>query len=126
MSVNPERGEIELELGGATYVLRPTFEARAAFEKATGLSLVQLAQTAADGSMPLDNAAIVVTECVKAWGKAENVTSAAGANVRRIGELIYEADGGLMIVLKRLQIMLILAATGGYTASGFPKPKPEK
>lgn len=114
---NEHRGEIDLTLGGKTYVLRPSFQAIAAFEKATGLSLVQLTDAARLGSMSLQGASAVATECINA--AAEREMDKIGAE--RCAELIYEADGGLFIVQKKLAVMLSLAATGGYSASGVRK-----
>lgn len=119
---NEKRGEIDLELAGESYVLRPSYEAIQAFEAQTGKSLIELAQAAGDGTMSLANAAIVATECIKAWGKATDNTTARAVNVRRIGELIFEAPGGLMVTLKKLEILLFMAATGGVTSAGELKP----
>lgn len=119
---NEKRGEIELELAGVSFVLRPSFEAIQAFETQTGKSLIELAQAAGEGTMSLANAAIVATECIKAWGKATDNMTARAVNVRRIGELIFESPGGLMVTLKKLEILLFMAATGGVTSAGELKP----
>lgn len=133
MTANKERGEVSLELEpGFEYVLRPTFEARAEFEDKTGLSLIQLANAAGDGSMTVRQAAAIVTACVKARAKTAtdadepHIKAASRVSEARIGELIYEMEGGLMVALLRLYQMLAWAASGQYTAQGMPKPgKPE-
>lgn len=124
-SVRPhvsERGEVALKLDGQDFVLRPSHEAIVEFEALTGQGLMQLARAALDGSMRLGVASLIVTECVKAWGRATNSTSAQGVNAARIAELILEADGGYHVALTTVAGMLSLATTGGYTASGELKP----
>jgi len=118
---NAVRGEVALTLDGEEFVLRPTYDAIVAFEDATGRGLVTLAQSASDGSMRLPEAAAIVTACVRAWGQVTGNTGARGVNAKRIGELILETKGGLMVVLIRLAAMLLHAASGGYTASGEVK-----
>ena len=113
------RGEIDIAFAGETFVLRPTREAIRTFERLTGKSLLQLAEAAGAGSMVTDDMAAVVTECIKAWGKATGNATAQRVNADRIGDLLQEY--GILIAVKRLELMLFLAATGGYTASGEPK-----
>ncbi len=119
MNANPERGEIDVDLEGVPHVLRPSFEAQVAIERQSGRSIEQLAQAAGDGSMTLEQAAIVVTECVKAHGRATGDAARSGYSAERVGECIVET--GKLIVAKRLELLLYLAATGGYTAKGEAK-----
>lgn len=80
---------------------------------------------AADGSLRLGEASILVTEFVKAWGASggeqpsDAQKVARAINARRIKELVYEF--GLYGVLPRLAIVLSRAASGGVTASGEEK-----
>ncbi len=120
-AANEHRGEIDMVLGGKTYVLRPSFQAIAAFERATGLSLIQLTDAARLGSLSMSGAQAVVTECINAAAKRDLDKVAP----ERVGELIYEADGGLFIAQKRLAALLSLASTGGYTAAGERKDPPK-
>ena len=121
-SANLERGEIEVELEGVPHVLTPSYEAQVAIERQTGRSIEQLAQAAGDGSLSLEQAAIVVTECVKAHGRAIKDQTLQGYNARRVGECIVET--GRLIVAKRLELLLFLAITGGYTAKGEVRTPP--
>lgn len=116
-----ERGEIALVLDGQSYVLRPSYEAIEAFETATGKGLLELARGAVEGSLRLGETAQVVTECVRAWGRAVGNTGARGANAVTIAGLIIESDGGLVHVSRILGGVLSLAVTGGYTAQGEVK-----
>lgn len=121
MTANATRGEVSLELEGAEYVLRPSYEAISAFETQTNRSLIDLARAAGDGELKLSESAIIVTECIKAHGRATDDKALAAFNAARVGELILQADGGLLIAMKRLELLLFMAATGGYTGSGEVK-----
>jgi hypothetical protein len=114
------RGEIDLELGGSKFVLRPSRDAIRAFEKTTKRALIQLAGDADDNALTIDAAAEIITECVKAWGKANNDELALGVNPKKIGDLVME--NGLLQTNKVLALLLFLAATGGYTPSGEVRP----
>lgn len=121
MTANKTRGEVSLELEGQEYVLRPSYEAISAFETQTNRSLIDLARAAGDGELKLSESAIIVTECIKAHGRAIDDKAMAAFNAARVGELILQADGGLLIAMKRLELLLFMAATGGYTGSGEVK-----
>ncbi len=69
-------------------------------------------------------AATIVTECVRAQGKATGDQVMANYNQNRVGELIAEA--GKMAVVRRLELLLFMAVTGGYTAAGELRPLPTK
>lgn len=119
---NRERGEIAIELEGVPHVLRPSYEALVAIEAKAGRSIELLAEAAGDGALSLREAAVVVTECVRAQGKAVGDQSLQHYNEDRVGALIAEA--GKLVIVRHLQLLLFLAATGGYVASGEPKPLP--
>lgn len=118
---NEARGEFEIELEGVSYGMRPSFEAIVAFEKATGQALLDLTRAASGQSLTVTDAAAIVTECCKAWGRATGDRSAANFNAGRVGELLIET--GMLFVMKRLELMLFMAATGGVTSSGEVKPR---
>jgi hypothetical protein len=120
VKANEDRGEFEIVFEGATYVMRPSWEAIHAFEAATGRSVVQLAGEANDSALQLKAMASIITECVKAWGREVDNVSARGFNVDRVMQLIVEE--GALLVVKRLALMLFMAATGGVTSSGEAKP----
>ena len=128
---NAVRGEVDLVLGGQSFVLRPSYTAVVAMEKKTGFSLLQLAQLAEQGVLTQEALASVVTELVRAWGREQildeyaspsersHVTSAKAASVESIADLLYPV--GVMAVQPRIAIVLGLAATGGCLPSGEVK-----
>ncbi|KKI17498.1 GTA-gp10 family protein [Sphingomonas sp. Ag1] len=130
-AANEIRGEVDLVLEGQRFVLRPSYTAIVAMEKKTGAPLMQLAQLAEAGALSQETQAIVVTELVRAWGRGLVVdeyasaadkaiaSSARGANVDTIGELLYPV--GVMAVQPRIALVLGLALTGGCLPSGEAK-----
>lgn len=119
MAANELRGEVDLELEGERFVLRPSYTAIVAAEKATGRGLVKLAEDAGEGALTLTECAAITALFIRAWGEATGNTTAAHVNEGRVGELIM--DFGLAQVQLRLQIALTLAATGGCRADGTLK-----
>lgn len=107
-----ERGEVTVTLDGADYSLRPTFEACSKIEELTGKSLLELAIAAQDNALHLKEQAIIVTECVRAYGKAEGIASLIGVQATKFGELIFKA--GVLGITPRLEILLAGAVTGGF------------
>jgi hypothetical protein len=114
MLANAERGEVSLTLDGADYVLRPTYAACVAIEAQTGRSIIELAVDAQAKSLSLGNAAVIVTECIRAWGREIGRISVEGVQVDRIGELIF-ADG-IAKAMPRIELAMMFAATGGAKA----------
>jgi hypothetical protein len=121
-AANTVRGEVELDLAGTRFVLRPSYEAVEACETQTGMSLSDMALAADAGSLKLAQASIVVTEFIRAWGKETKSASASAVKRERIAKLIFEM--GVMVALPRLAIVLLSAASGGVDVSGKPKPMP--
>lgn len=120
---NEVRGEVSLTLDGQEFVLRPSFEAIAAIKKKLGRSIQQLHDDCRNGALDVELATIA-TECIKAHGKAVNDPMIRGVKEERIGELIMESEGGFVIASASIALLLMLAATGGYTAKGEPKALP--
>ncbi len=63
MTANPWRGEVEIMLGGKPYILRPTFSSLSNIEQQLGLGLVALARKLADGSIRLEELAVIIAQC---------------------------------------------------------------
>ena len=126
---NESRGEVSITLDGVDYVMRPSYEAISAIEDQTGSGLIALAEQAQRGTMKLETLATIVTEAVRAWGRAAGPDASADQRAardfgaRRVGELILE--GGILPAMSRAGVMLLLAATGGVTSSGEVKPAAE-
>jgi hypothetical protein len=125
MSANDLRGEVAITLEGVDYVMRPSYEAIVAVERQTECSLSLIRISAMAETLALENAAIVVTEFVRAQGRAMvERGDQAGApltefNKRRIGEALLET--GLKSCFDPIAIVIGRAITGGYTASGEAK-----
>lgn len=130
---NEQRGEFDIDLAGKLYPMRPTWEAIVAFEApraldeagksigGTGKSLQLLASEANRKVLASGDSAIIVTECVKAWARAEGDKNAARFVPEKVGPLLLQAPGGLLLVQNRLAALLFMAVTGGITASGEVK-----
>lgn len=116
MTANAERGEIEIDIDGVPHVLRPSYEALLAIEKVTGRGLVELAIRADEGVMTMPEAAAVVTECIRAQGKATGDRDMQEYRLANVGEALIET--GLLATIRRLQVLLLLAVNGGYTGKG--------
>lgn len=118
------RGQIAIELEGVVYQLRPSREAILAIETQTGNSLYQLAGLAIAGGMQTETMGLIVAELMRAHGKANPQdplnSTYIGAKPERIAELIHEE--GVPYVVPPIVAVLMGALTGGYTASGEPKP----
>jgi hypothetical protein len=112
MTGNALRGEITVRLDGEDYVMRPSHEAITLVEDQTGRSVLQLAQAADDGSLPLKHAAVIVTEFIKAWGRENAQPHFEKFSARRISELLF--DEGLLKVNPRVALVLWHALTGGH------------
>lgn len=123
---NEERGELSLRLDDTTMGLRPSYEAIEAIEAGTGKGLVTLATAAARRELDLASLALIATECIRAWGRANDDRGLAGSNVKRIAELILDSEGGLVDAMATVGAVLALAVTGKYTAAGELKPTTTK
>lgn len=118
-AANEKRGEVDLVLDSATFILRPSHEAILAIEGKTGRSAIALANAATDGEMTNKDAAIITTELIQAWGRAVDDPVAKNVDIERIGQLLHEY--GIMRVILRLALVLTMAVTGGCKADGTPK-----
>lgn len=109
-------------------MLRPSYEAIKASTKASAKSLMLLAREAVTLSMGYEDAAIVVAEMMKAYGKANpddpKKTSYVGANPEKLEKMIFEEGGPKVIA--RLGVILTNALTGGFTSEGEVKAIREK
>jgi len=117
------RGEFDIELGGETYGMRPSHEAIEAFERGINMSKVEAADAAGRASLKSWETAIIVTECIRAWGRAVGHDEAPLFKAPRVQELL--AAENTLVLLKRLELMLYLAVTGGLTPSGEMKAPPK-
>lgn len=116
------RGEMRIELEGRSYVLRPSFEAIGAIETGCKRSLIELARAAETGALRSDELAEIVAQCIRAEGRAANDPMLRSVNARRVGEMLFAEEGGLLWATREVVTRLLFrAVTGGYTALGEPK-----
>jgi hypothetical protein len=117
------RGQLEIELEGVSYGLRPSFEAIEAIE-AKCRPLGDLVELLNRERLPVAEMGLITAELMRAYGEAHpndaNIATYRAANPKTIARHIY--DGG--VTKARLLLFLICfgAYTGGYTASGEAKP----
>lgn len=116
------RGRMLMPLGDADYVLRPSWEAIDTIEETLGRSLLELSAAATSGALRIRDMAVIVTEMMKAEGRADPNAgpSYSGAKAAKVAELLFEQPAAM--ISARLAVVLVGAVTGGYTASGEPKP----
>ena len=81
---NKHRGEVEIELGGKTYAMRPTFQSLCEIEAGTGLGIVALVKRWGGSNFGISDAAVIVTAGMKASGEE-------GASLQKVGEMIFDA-----------------------------------
>ena len=120
------RGEVSLKLQGEEYTLRPSYEAIDAFEQQTGKGLIELGRAALEGRLTTREAAIIATECIKAWGRATENLAASHFNAKKVGEEMMDAEDGVAGAMHAVATVLAFAATGGYTKTGEVKATAKK
>ncbi len=94
-AANALRGEAELRVGGAVFVLRPSFAALVAAEAELG-PLFALVERAADGRLGLDELASLFWHCVK--------ERPAALTREAVGDAVVER--GLAAVTPALRVLL--------------------
>lgn len=118
-------GELEFEMEGVAYLLRPSMDAVDAIERQTGRALLELANGARSGSLKAGELAVIVAEMVKAWGREADAGSpdiqrdAAQLTPAGVRDHLYSA--GLVQVNSRLAVVLMGAVSGGYDPFGRAK-----
>ena len=109
MTANPHRGEVEIELDGKRFVMRPTFQAIAEIEQQTGTGLIALLHRMTDGGLRVSDLAVIIAAGLKAAGEP--------ASRDKVGSLLLQ--DGLEKTLEPASHFLMNAVTGGRaTANG--------
>lgn len=103
MTANPHRGEVEIELDGKRFVMRPTFQAIAEIEQQTGTGLIALLHRMTDGSLRVSDLAVIVAAGLRAAGEP--------ASRDKVGSLLLQ--DGLEKTLAPASQFLMNAVTGG-------------
>lgn len=107
------RGQLDIDLAGQSYRLRPSYEAIIKVERELGRGLIQLSSQADLGALSLGDVGTIVTRLIQA-----DDDRAARWSTARVGQLVYAEQGGLDRMQAMLAIVLAEAATGGCTAEG--------
>jgi hypothetical protein len=121
IDADPERGELELELAGMRYRLRPSHQAIRAIERKTSFSLLELVRLGNAHALSMDHVGIVSAELIRAGAAPEDAATRA-VHEDRISELVFEE--GVVKVTARVTLCLAEAANGGRTATGEAKAAP--
>lgn len=100
---NKERGDVDIELLGKQYILRPTWQACIEIERATGEGLVPLARRVIAVDYGLNDAVAIVTAGLKATGEP--------ASADAVGDMVMKT--GLLGVGPSLAQFMTNALTGG-------------
>jgi hypothetical protein len=120
-------GEIDIELEGVAYRLRPSFTAIREIEQALDRSILEVAKAAEMGTLTLDEAGIIVAACIKAQAQATGNHTLATIKPARAAEEIYAGPGGLLTAVRvSLYPLLLGAILGKYTPAGEPRPRTTK
>lgn len=92
-AANPQRGEVDILLDGKSYPMRPSYETMVAIEKELGslMAVARRFRSEGEGGITIREAAVIVTEGVKAAGKARKDTMLSGFQVDVVGRKIFEA-----------------------------------
>lgn len=118
--VNPERGEVGIELDGRIYPMRPSYEAILEIESAIGPILaISMRLKDPQQMLKLDEIAVIVCTCIQAAGRDREDPMLAGVKAEKVRKLIY-ADG-MHYAIRPLTALLYNMLTGG----GESKKKPD-
>lgn len=114
MTANPHRGEVEVELGGKTVLLRPSFAALVEIERRLGLGLVPLAQRLKAMEVGAGTVATILHAC---W------VGAPKPEYEQVGEMVIAR--GLVELIPPVIDLIGNALTGGAkNAAGPGNPGP--
>ena len=83
MTDERQPGDIEIELGGRRFVMRPSYKAVCEIEEATGVGVPALAARVMNGQEKLTEIAAIVTAGLRAAGEP--------ASFGKVGEMIFAA-----------------------------------
>ena len=108
------RGEVSLRLAGVDYDLLPDFKAVDNIERQTGQSALQLLQSG--DAITQHQLAIILTEGIRASGRASNDAMLQAYNVQAVSEQIFaERD---RVRLTRTALLFLINIVGGGSDPG--------
>lgn len=91
--MNKLRGEVEIELGGENWTLRPTFEALSNIEGKLNKSIPEIVREQRQGSVRLNTVATIIWEGIV----AANGGTPPSHKTRAMGRLRYEEVGEMIV-----------------------------
>ncbi len=112
---NAARGEHSLELGGRTYLLRPSMEAVNAIEDALDLSSAQILARANASALRLAEVAVIMAELVRAGAAADDAMT-KGVSPAGMEPLVYER--GVAGLMPFLTLLFLEVVSGGRDREG--------
>ena len=115
MTENPNSGDVEIELDGRSFTMRPSFRALMEIEAATGTNIMTLVRRFAAKSFGIGDVAAIVTAGLKAAGEP--------ASKDKVGELVFKT--GLLKVATPAGEFLWNALGTGRDVAEPETPGPE-
>lgn len=103
---NKERGEVTINLDGKAWTMRPTYEALAEIEAATGRPIMELIGAVNALRFSVRDLAVIVAACLRAGGED-------GVKAARVGPMLVAAGITSPAVLGPVVEMLTGTLTGG-------------
>lgn len=101
--LNPQRGEIKVNLGEKTYTGRVTLDTLMRIENALGMGLVKIAQKLQEGDLKVNELLSIITPIVRAGGNS--------VDQKEIGEIVWAA--GLAEAMRVAGEIIAYALTAG-------------
>lgn len=114
--MNKLRGEVEIELAGAQWTLRPTFEALSNIESKLNKSIPEIIREQRQGSIKFTTAAVIVWEglCGANGGRPPMSKARSGKSLRYedVGEMIV-SEGLTTVISQDGMILFLLHGLAG-------------
>lgn len=107
---NAERGEVDIVLGGESYVMAPTFQAMTEIQAGTGKNFVPFARAWLAGDIGFVDTAVVIAAGISAANKADGKPK---ANLNDVGQMLVKAGILSSDVLAPVKMFLENALQGG-------------
>lgn len=120
---NQAAGEVAIELDGAAWIMRPSWEWVEQVEARTGLTMLELAQRLKGGGVPLASLGFIVRAGIVAWARAHKDDLAAQVSEARIKELLLAR--GVIHAYAPVCELVAYAITGGERPGNGDAPTAE-
>ncbi len=101
---NTKRGDVDIEIGGVTYTMRPSFEAICEIEHLTGLKILPLASDLSSGNIGMESVAQIIYAGIGGYDKKSR------PSFKEIGNEVKAAG---LIKMAGIVTNFIVSAIGG-------------